>query len=318
MNNPSAQAVDIAEQREWLLSHKASTNSSWTELAKRINIPHGTLSQFGTASYGGDNQRIADAIYRFRQHLISQAQVAAEAPTRPGYFETETSRQLCNMLRFAQAGKVVVAAMGAGTSKTSSAEHYGACFPHVYLVTICPSSSGVNNMQAEVLAALGEPDAVGTPQKLSRRIREKLKGKNALIIFDEAQHMSEKAIEEARSWHDAIGVGIALLGNVKVLQQLEGGSRAAAYAQLYSRVSLRLTRLVPTIHDIDAFADAWQIFDDKARLFLRRIGQMPGGLRGATFTVELAHIIAHSNGEVLGADHLQDAWAQLSSRPVAA
>lgn len=318
MNNPSAQAIDIAEQREWLLSHKGSTASSWTELAKRINIPHGTLSQFGTGSYAGDNQRIADAIYRFRQHLASQAQVAAEAPIRPSYFETETSRQLCNMLRFAQAGRVVVAAMGAGTSKTSSAEHYAACFPHVYLITLCPSSAGVANMQSEALAALGEPDAVGTPQKLSRRIRDKVKGKGALMIFDEAQHASEKAIEEIRSWHDATGVGIALLGNVKVLQQLEGGSRAAAYAQLYSRVSLRLTRLVPTIGDVDAFADAWEIFDDAARLFLRRIGMLPGGLRGATFTVELAHMMARASGQMIGADHLQDAWAQLSSRPVAA
>lgn len=318
MNNPSEQAIDIAEQREWLMAHKHSTGASWTDLSKRINLPYSTLSQFGSATYGGDNQRLADAIYRFRQHLASQAQVAAEAPVRPGYFETETSRQLCNMLRFAQAGRIVVAAMGAGTSKTSSAEHYAACFPHVYVVTLCPSSSGVANMQSETLAAMGEPDAVGTPQKLSRRIRDKVKDKGALIIFDEAQHASEKAIEEIRSWHDATGVGIALFGNVSVLQRLEGGNRASAYAQLYSRVSLRLTRLVPTPGDIEAFVDAWEIHAEQARLFLRRIGTLPGGLRGATFVVELAHMIAHASNDVIGADHLQDAWAQLSSRPVAA
>lgn len=318
MNNPSAHAIDVADQREWLISHKNSTGYSWTELAKRIGIPHGTLSQFGPGTYKGNNQPVADAVFRYRQHLIAQAEVAAEAPVRPSYFETETSRQLCNMLRFAQAGRVVVAAMGAGTGKTSSAEHYAACFPHVYLSTMSPSSAGVNNMQIEVLAALGEADAVGTPQKLSRRIRERVKGRQALIIFDEAQHLSEKAIEEIRSWHDATGVGIALFGNVKVLQQLEGGSRAAAYAQLYSRVSLRLTRLVPTPADLETFADAWRVNGDDARQFIRRIGSMPGGLRGATFTVELAHMMAHASNDDLALAHLQDAWSQLSSRPIAA
>ncbi|MFM9673702.1 AAA family ATPase, partial [Streptomyces galilaeus] len=66
-----------------------------------------------------------------------------------------------------------------------------------------------------------------------------------LLIIDEAQHLSEKAIEEIRSWNDKVGLGIALFGNVKVLRRIEGGGRDDAFAQLYSRLSMRMIRPLP-------------------------------------------------------------------------
>jgi glutamine synthetase adenylyltransferase len=69
---------------------------------------------------------------------------------------------------------------------------------------------------------------------------------------------------------------------------------------------------------VDALCDAWSIFTDNQRAFLRRIGQMPGGLRGATFVIELAQMMAGAERQDLQLSHLQDAWAQLSSRQVAA
>ncbi|KAK0348034.1 hypothetical protein LTR94_038830, partial [Friedmanniomyces endolithicus] len=60
---------------------------------------------------------------------------------------------------------------------------------------------------------MGEPDAKGAPHQLSRRICEKVRNANGLIILDEAQKLTEKAVEEARSWHDRTGVGLALVGN---------------------------------------------------------------------------------------------------------
>lgn len=320
MNDPTATIIDIEEQRAWLIDHKASTGASWSELARRTDIPQGTLSQFGSAKgYTGDETKPAEGVYRFRQTLIAQAQIEIEAPEIPGYFETETSRQLGHMLRMAQRGRIVVAALGAGLGKTMSARQHAACFSNVFLATMSPSTAGVNNMQIEVLEALGERDAAGTPQKLSRRIRERVKDtKNALIIIDEAQHLSEKAFEEIRSWNDAVGVGIALFGNESVMQRLEGGNRRAAFAQIFSRVALRLVRSSPLAGDADALADAWGIHDSAVTVFLRKIVMTPGGLRGGTMALELGSMIAASEGRSLEVEHLQDAWAQLSSRPVLA
>lgn len=315
MNDPSATPIDIAEQRNWIIDfHKQI--GSWMQVAKRTGIPQGTISQFGSAKgYAGDEQKVAEQVYRFRQTLAAQAAIDVEAPEVPDFFATETSTQIAQMLQFAQRGRIVVAALGAGTGKTKTARHFKACYANVFLSTMSPSTAGVNNMQIEVLEVLGEKNPVGTPQKLSRRIRDRVENLgNPLIILDEAQHLSEKSIEEIRSWHDAVGVGIALLGNESVLQRLEGGSRRAAFAQLYSRVSMRLVRSLPLNADVDALAHAWSIYDDTFIAYLRRIVMTPGGLRGGTMALELASMIAASEQQPLALDHLQDAWMQLSQR----
>ncbi|MBB3858905.1 hypothetical protein GGQ88_000145 [Novosphingobium hassiacum] len=320
MNDPTNAPIDIEEMRQWLIDHRASSQQSWSEMAKRIDIPSGTLSQFGSIKgYAGDERKLAEKVYRYRQLLSEQAKIDIEAPELPEYFATPTSDQITSLLTWAQRGRIVVIATGAGLGKTKTAEAYKACFPNVFMATMSPSTAGVNNMQIEVLEAMGERDAVGTPQKLSRRIRDRVKNMSKpLIVIDEAQHVSEKAIEEIRSWHDATGVGIALLGNIKVMQQLEGGSRSAAFAQLYSRVSMRLIRPLPLQADADALAEAWKVEDDAAQAYLRKIVMMPGGLRGGTMALELAWMIAASERQPLAKEHLQDAWAQLSQRAVAA
>ena len=316
MNDPKATPVDIEEQRSWLRDHRSSTGHGWSQLARRINIPSGTLSQFGSdKGYAGDEQRLAETIFRYRQTLATQASLMVEAPEIPGYFETPTSLNLTQILAWAQRGRIIVGALGPGTGKTMTAKHFAACYQNVFLSTMTPSTAGVNNMQQEVLASMGEMNAVGTPQKLSQQIRLKVKDlKNPLIILDEAQHLSEKAIEEIRSWHDATGVGIALLGNVGVMQRLEGGNRKSSFAQLYSRIAMRLIRPVPLEADADALAEAWDIHGDAERAHIRRVAQLPGGLRGASMMLELGSMIAVSEKRSLGIDHLQDAWAQLSQR----
>jgi DNA transposition AAA+ family ATPase len=320
MNDPSKQPIDIEEQRTWLIDHRAATGSSWSQIAGRMGIPAGTISQFGSANgYKGDNAKVAERIYRYRQTLMQQASIAIEAPDVPEYFDTQTSVELTHILTWAQSGRIVVAAMGPGLGKTKTARNFAACHSNVFLATMAPSTAGVANMQMEVLAALGHPDAVGTPQKLSRMIRDKVRDlRNPLIIIDEAQHLSEKAVEEIRSWHDAVRVGIALFGNVGVMQRLDGGARKAAFAQLYSRVSMKVVRQLPLQTDADALAIAWGVTSAAEIAQIRKVSAMPGGLRGATMMLELAWMIAASEKNPLGLDHMQDAWAQLSSRTIAA
>ena len=320
MNDPSAQPIDIEEQRRWLIDHKANSGMSWAELGAQFDIKSGTLSQFGSEKgYAGDEERLAMIIFRHRQRIAAQAKLTIEAPEIPGYFETETSKALENMLMWAARGRIVVAALGPGLGKTMTAKHFRECFPNVFMATMSPSTAGVNNMQVEVLDAMGEKDATGTPQRLTHRIKARVRDMaNPVLIIDEAQHLSEKAIEEIRGWNDSTGLGIALFGNIGVMQRLEGGSRKAAFAQLYSRVALKMTRPLPTAADARALAEAWQIDDPRTVGFIQRIALVPGGLRGATMALELASMLAVSDNSQLALDHLQDAWAQLSSRSVLA
>lgn len=316
MTYTEEQARIIEAARAWLRDHKEAGRFSWTDLGRRVGIASGTLSQFGGSGYAGDEAKIAAAVDRYREGLAVQASIALQAPDVPSYYETPTSRDLLGRYGWAQRGKMVAVATGPGTGKTITARHYQETVQNVWIMTAAPSSAGVNTMQVETLAVLGERDAKGTPQALSRRILERVRNTGGLLIFDEAQHLSERAIEEIRGWYDAVGIGIVLQGNESVISRLEGGSRKAAFAQLYSRISMRLVRPLPTDADAEALSDAWRIEGEKERAFIRRVALMPGGLRGCTMMLELASLLAAGDGVSASLTHMEDAWSNIASRPV--
>lgn len=317
VNNPENLVIEIDEQRAWINQHKLDTGMPWSTLQKKTGLTS-TLSVFAGGNYGGDEKKIAESIFRYRQLLLAQAEVKAEMPELPPFFETPTSRRITTMLSLAQRGRITLIAGGPGNSKTQTILNYQASVANVWVATLAPSSSGVNNMQIEVLEALGEPEARGTPQALTRRIRARVRNTGGLIVVDEAQHASEKALEEIRSWHDATGIGICLCGNRDVLLRLEHGSRKEAFARLASRVSQRLILNVSTEGDAMALADAWGIEDGACRSYIVNVALRPGSLRNATMMLETAFMLATSQNDVLQLSHLEDAWSMLSTRQLAA
>ena len=311
--------VDIEEQRAWLIDHKSATGMSWTEIAKRIGRSAGTLSQFGsTRGYGGDESGVAEEVARYRQSLASQSALSVATPNPPAFFAGPTAREIQSILSYAQRGRMAVIATGAGLGKTTSLRDYQSKFANVWVATMKPSTSSIAPMLQAVLKAIGEKDVNGPPNQLSARIVDKLARTGGLLAIDEAQHLKSTSLDELRALHDDTGIGIVLLGNIKVLSRLEGGSRSADFAQLYSRIGLRMIRPLPLQGDADALCDAWGLEQEDQRRAVRSICQKPGGLRGATLTLELAFMMAGSEGVAPTAGHIRDCWAQLSTRQIAA
>lgn len=320
MNNPENLPIDLDEQRAWLNAKKAETGLPWTDLGKQIGVAHQTLAAFANAKYAGDNRNVAEHVYRWRQALAQRASIEIEAPTMPSYFETPTSRRITAHLSFAQTrGRITLVATEPGMGKTEAMKNYALAMPNVWVATMAPSTAGVNNMQIEVLASMGEDNARGTPQALTRRIRKQIGGTGGLIAIDEAQNLTEKALDELRGWNDATGIGICMLGNTDVLNRLETGSRKAALARLASRVGQYMVAVAPVAGDALAQADAWKISDEAARRFLvELVTKRPGGLRTGSYVLETASMLAASEGQPLMVNHLQEAWSLRASRQIAA
>lgn len=317
MINPTDVKIDIEEQQDWLMDHKAVNGLSWSNLEKPIGVNGKTLGLFGNKKYAGNVQTIAEKVFRYRQNLSAQAKIKVEAPDIPTYFETRTSKEIMHLLSWAHRGRMVLFAGGPGTSKTITAEEYRERVNNAWILTMRPSIKTVPMLTMEALRAMGDTSA-RLNHLLSTYAIGKFKDRQGVLIVDEAQHLTIEQIEEIRSWHDKTGVGIAILGNEQVVSRMEGGSRQAAFAQLYSRVSLRLIRPVPLKEDIEQLADAWRIDDEQVFAFLQKMGRKPGGMRSCTFTLELAKMIADSNSVELNIEHVTAAWHQLSTRPVAA
>lgn len=321
MNDPKDQPIDVAEQRAWLNEHKKDTGLSWKQLSSRTGVSHSTVSLFAGNNYNAPGDNIAKAIFRYRQTLVAQAAMKIELPEIPGFFETQTSRDLVYMISWAHRGRVSASALSPGLSKTMTARHYEACNSNVFLVTCSPTLANIVALQHEIMEKLGNPSLQGLPHTISRAIRTRLRNITyPLLIVDEAQHLTEKSLDELRSWHDdpTINLGIALLGNAGLMHKLEGQRRAIDRAQLFSRISQKMLRVKPLREDVEALIEAWSISNPEVETLVHQIAQTPGALRETTFVLETAHMLAASERSELALNHVQDAWVQRSSRAVAA
>lgn len=308
MHNPENITVEIDEQTAWLNEHRALTGWSWTVIASRIGVPKGTLSVFAGGNYKGDCKKIADAVYRYRQLLDSQAERAPATREAPRFIETPTAQRIFGLLSYAHRGRITVGGTGPGTGKTQAAREYKARASNVWIATMRPTTGTAAAMIPEVLKAIGGIAGRGFVRQMSAQVVDAVGGRNGLLVIDEANHCDIKALDEIRSWHDATGVGICLLGNEELIATI-GGGRRHAFGRLNSRIAMRHVQDLPLPDDIEAFLDAWEIEDGAMRRMLATIAQTAGagGLREIGHIIESASLLAFDDDQPLSLTYLRDA-----------
>jgi len=250
------------------------------KLAQAIGIAPSTLSEWLNGTYKGDEdavRKLVSAWIEARQDATSRA-VAAMSD----FVETPTSEKICAALAYAKSAADMVCIYGGpGVGKTRAIAYFRAKYPTaVWVATMTPASSGLVSALEVVGEAVGLAECTGGARRVSNAIRKQVAGSHGLIIIDEAQHLSMAAIEELRSIHDATGIGLALVGNETSYARLTGGSRAASYAQIFSRIGMRLFVHRPDRGDVRAIADAMGVTDADAIDFMARMAARPGALRG--------------------------------------
>lgn len=296
------------EARAWLNAHKDDGALSWPQIGKLTDVAGSTLSAFASGKYAGNNGAVAAKVLAYRNRLSNQAGIAAEAPKVPKWFDTATAARLTALFHHAQSGEMVLIITRPGIGKTRTAQRFAALDPNVWMATMAPSTAGVATMLLEVAEAIGLGDIKGSPQQLSRQIKARIRGKNGLLIIDEAQELTDKALNELRGLHDQTGIGIVLMGNEAVVGQID--ARKSALAQISSRFSVRHVQAAPEAGDMAALLDAWNITDSEQRAFLTKISALPGALREVTHTIKIAWMAARGRGGALTLDDLRGAMKQ--------
>ena len=312
---------EIDGLRARLREYRDTNGFSWNTIAAKTGVAYGTISQWVPGTYKGDNTSIAVKVHRFFQHLETQETIERDAPIVPDFRPTRTAARVMGNLSWAHRGKFTVVVGLPGTGKTAAVDQYVGTNPNVWRITVTPSSGAVNAMLLALVQAMGSRRQFGASAALATIARDRLAGRPSLVVVDEAQRLTADALEELRGLHDRTGCGLSLVGNPEVLTRVEGAARSAAFAQLYSRISLRTIIERPDASDVETLLDAWEISEVKERDFLRKIALAPGGggVRSLTNTLEYATVLAQ--GEDDGPrllEHIKDAWSALSTRAAAA
>jgi DNA transposition AAA+ family ATPase len=284
---------------------------SVAEAAKRAGIAYSTLAAFLTGKYTGDNARVAQQAELWLRTLEEETIARAALPVLPTFVPTPSAAAFLDVLGHAQyVPDLVVITGGAGVGKTSACLEYQRTHPNVWLLTGEPSCASSHAMLEYLCEIIGINE--NAPSRRSRAIVRRVTGSNGLIIVDEAQHLTSQALDQLRTLHDKGGIGLALVGNEEVYTRLDGGARKAQFAQLFSRVGMRIQRVRPLARDVDALLDAAAIAGAAERKLLRAVAAKPGALRGMAKTLRVAHMLAAQDGGTIAERHLTDAWARLS------
>lgn len=284
---------------------------SQAKIAVAAGISSTTLSQWLSGSYGGDNVAIEAKMLRWAEAAQAARDQAAAMPAAPGYVETHTGSRIIGALRYAQvAGDMTVIYGGAGLGKTESIKRYKTMAPNVWHATMTKASANVVTALEVIVEALGL-GASGGANKLHAAVCKRVANTGGLLTIDEAQHLTEAALDQIRAIHDATGIGIALVGNEQVFARMTGGNRAAYLDRLFSRIGKKVRLTKPTQDDVAALLEGWNVRDSKTRNLLTDIASKPGALRGMTKVLRLASMYAAAEKRPLGYDDVRAAWKEL-------
>lgn len=289
--------VSNAMQR---LRQYLETGASQSEVARKLGLSAAVMSGFLKGTYRGNVLLVAQKIVQ----LLDQEQIRSEAPKKPGFVETSVVKQVQFCCSYAHMHQDIAVVYGdAGLGKTMALKNYAENNQGVVYMAANPTMSSQRGLLEELMDALGKDD-LAVSRRMRKTIVRALKGTNWLLVVDEAQHLSEKALETLRSIYDETGIGLVIAGNRHVYQKIFG-HREATFAQFFSRVGVKreIKNTIPR-SDVDALIGNQT---EEIRDFFHRAANLPGGIRWMMKLYILAATDAHARKEVMNLEHVKRA-----------
>ncbi len=233
MDDTMVQEREVKEAIDWLKNYISNSGKTQSAVAAELGISSGALSSFLAGSYKAPHTILPKV-----ENLIEITEKKREISLNdPPFVETNISRMVQTAIKYSHLrGRISVVYGDAGIGKTQAFRDYLSHNSLAIGITISPtyaSITGVNELLAEQLSVRER-----VARKITNEIVTRLRDSGRVIIIDEAQHLTVRALNHIRCISDEAGIGICLIGNEEVYSKLKGSGKAD-FAQLFSRIGMK-------------------------------------------------------------------------------
>lgn len=200
------------------------------QVAQMLGVSIATVSLYLRGEYNGD---VSEIDRKVEELLERQKAKVVEAKYNAEFVPTLSAKRGMEVMKFAHVeGEINVIFGAAGLGKTQMLKEYARKNASAVLIEVDPSYSP-KILLRKIAESVGATSR-GINNELLDGIIQKLKGSERLLLIDEAELLSTRALEFIRRIHDLTGVGVVLAGMPRLLVNLKGKNNELA--QLYSRV----------------------------------------------------------------------------------
>lgn len=273
---------------------------STAEAARRAGVSATAIGAWLRGEYRGRADRIESLARRLLRTERDAAGLAAAGLDR--HADLAITEQIAAAAAHAHTNADLVVVFGAaGGGKTAALRRYCTDHAGAWMVTMSPAVTTPAAALGRIAEELDGSTSEGTAARLERAVVSRLSVGRALLVVDEAHHLSQALLDVVRCVHDAAGCGLLLAGNEPLWGRLARGERAA---QLVSRVGLRFHLRHPAPADVLALAETLlrRAPAGPGRRAVLAAGRGVGALRAVRKLVAQSLILARGDGRDAPAD----------------
>lgn len=295
-------------------------STTQANFARGCGVSSATLNQWMQGKYKGNAENVEKKVLRYFEDKARKQHERRAIAGEPEFFETSVSELVFSTLDWTQwMGDIGLIYGGAGLGKTRAVRRFVQQKNNAWIVECDPTNAQGMAMLRSTLKSVRHNVRPGRQSECFAELCDITRGTKGILIFDDAQFLTQSSLEMLRRLNDLSGVGIALVGNEDVYVHVTGGSRRADFAQIFSRVGNKLNLSKVARDDIEVMVSAWTdagcldgaTLGEDAMNLLTRVGQSNGGMRNVQKLLNRSIILAAGEDKPMGLKHLKQAWRAL-------
>lgn len=222
--------VDLNQVCEELEIFLKVQNISQAALGRAIGVSSASISTFRKGEYKGNNKELGRKI---KLYLDNYAKKKSKDIKEVAIFESKDKQMADFIINEAVRDKEIAIITGvAGSGKSTIAKDYSRLHPNAILI-----EATLHSTARVILDELCERTHISGGRNLHEKvilIAKELKRRDVVILIDEAEHLSVKALEDLRRIWDFSSCPLILFGTEILLKNLIG--KNGELRQLYSRI----------------------------------------------------------------------------------